>query len=41
MPEDFRIRSYEGRAIGFGPVADLSNSTDPHIQEFLAMDALV
>jgi phospholipid/cholesterol/gamma-HCH transport system ATP-binding protein len=32
---------FEGRAIYFGPVADLSKSTHPHIQEFLAMDALV
>jgi phospholipid/cholesterol/gamma-HCH transport system ATP-binding protein len=29
---------YEGRAIYFGPVAELENSTHPHIQEFLAMD---
>ena len=28
----------EGRAIYFGPVADLEKSEDPHIQEFLAMD---
>ncbi len=32
---------FEGRAIYFGPVADLSKSPHPHIQEFLAMDALV
>src|SRR5579863_3508537 len=32
---------FEGRAIYFGPVADLSKSTHPHIREFLAMDALV
>src|SRR5208282_5679929 len=32
---------FQGRAIYFGPVADLSKSTHPHIQEFLAMDALV
>src|SRR5580658_5466934 len=32
---------FEGRAIYFGPVAELSKSTHPHIQEFLAMDALV
>lgn len=29
---------YEGRAIYFGPVAELESSTHPHIQEFLAMD---
>jgi phospholipid/cholesterol/gamma-HCH transport system ATP-binding protein len=29
---------FEGRAIYFGPVAELENSTHPHIQEFLAMD---
>ena len=29
---------FEGRSIFFGPVADLENSNDPHIQEFLAMD---
>jgi phospholipid/cholesterol/gamma-HCH transport system ATP-binding protein len=29
---------YEGRAIYFGPVAELENSPHPHIQEFLAMD---
>jgi phospholipid/cholesterol/gamma-HCH transport system ATP-binding protein len=32
---------YEGSAIYFGPVGDLSKSTHPHIREFLAMDALV
>ncbi|HEY4364022.1 MAG TPA: ATP-binding cassette domain-containing protein [Bryobacteraceae bacterium] len=32
---------FEGRAIYFGPVADLDKSTHPHIQEFLAMDSLV
>jgi phospholipid/cholesterol/gamma-HCH transport system ATP-binding protein len=31
---------YEGRAIYFGPVADLEKSDHPHIQEFLAMDRL-
>jgi phospholipid/cholesterol/gamma-HCH transport system ATP-binding protein len=29
---------FEGRAIYFGPVSELENSPDPHIQEFLAMD---
>ena len=29
---------FEGRAIYFGPVADLEKSDHPHIQEFLAMD---
>ncbi|HEV2198245.1 MAG TPA: ATP-binding cassette domain-containing protein [Bryobacteraceae bacterium] len=29
---------HEGRAIYFGPVAELENSPHPHIQEFLAMD---
>ncbi|MCU1336833.1 MAG: transporter related [Bryobacterales bacterium] len=29
---------YEGKAIFFGPVADLEKSPHPHIQEFLAMD---
>ncbi len=29
---------FEGRAIYFGPVADLGKSKHPHIQEFLAMD---
>src|SRR6202046_197469 len=29
---------FEGHAIYFGPVADLSKSPHPHIQEFLAMD---
>ena len=29
---------YEGKAIYFGPVAELERSTHPHIQEFLAMD---
>ena len=29
---------FEGRAIYFGPVADLEKSPHPHIQEFLAMD---
>ncbi len=28
----------EGRSIFFGPLADLEKSTDPNIQEFLAMD---
>jgi phospholipid/cholesterol/gamma-HCH transport system ATP-binding protein len=32
---------FEGRAIYFGPVADLDKSDHPHIREFLAMDALV
>ena len=32
---------FEGRSIYFGPVADLAQSDHPHIQEFLAMDALV
>src|SRR5580692_4662987 len=29
---------FEGKAIYFGPVADLEKSPHPHIQEFLAMD---
>jgi phospholipid/cholesterol/gamma-HCH transport system ATP-binding protein len=29
---------FEGKAIYFGPVADLDKSPHPHIQEFLAMD---
>jgi phospholipid/cholesterol/gamma-HCH transport system ATP-binding protein len=29
---------FEGRAIYFGPVADLEKADHPHIQEFLAMD---
>jgi phospholipid/cholesterol/gamma-HCH transport system ATP-binding protein len=29
---------FEGRAIYFGPVANLEESPHPHIQEFLAMD---
>jgi phospholipid/cholesterol/gamma-HCH transport system ATP-binding protein len=29
---------FEGHAIYFGPVAELDQSTHPHIQEFLAMD---
>jgi phospholipid/cholesterol/gamma-HCH transport system ATP-binding protein len=29
---------FEGRAIYFGPVADLEKSDHPHIREFLAMD---
>jgi phospholipid/cholesterol/gamma-HCH transport system ATP-binding protein len=29
---------FEGRAIYFGPVADLEKSEHPHIKEFLAMD---
>jgi len=29
---------FEGRAIYFGPVADLDKSEHPHIREFLAMD---
>ena len=32
---------FEGRAIYFGPVAELEKSEHPHIREFLAMDALV
>jgi phospholipid/cholesterol/gamma-HCH transport system ATP-binding protein len=32
---------FEGRAIYFGPVAELEKSEHPHIKEFLAMDALV
>src|SRR5579864_6446021 len=32
---------FEGRAIYFGPVTELEKSEHPHIQEFLAMDALV
>jgi phospholipid/cholesterol/gamma-HCH transport system ATP-binding protein len=32
---------FEGRAIYFGPVAELEKSDHPHIREFLAMDALV
>ena len=31
---------FEGKAIYFGPVAELEKSEHPHIQEFLAMDAL-
>jgi phospholipid/cholesterol/gamma-HCH transport system ATP-binding protein len=31
---------FEGRAIYFGPVADLDKSQHPHIQEFLADDRL-
>ena len=31
----------EGKAIYFGPVADLEKSEHPHIQEFLAMDRVV
>ena len=29
---------FEGRAIYFGPVADLEKSPHPHVQEFLEMD---
>jgi phospholipid/cholesterol/gamma-HCH transport system ATP-binding protein len=29
---------FEGKAIYFGPVADLEKSDHPHIREFLAMD---
>jgi phospholipid/cholesterol/gamma-HCH transport system ATP-binding protein len=29
---------HEGKAIYFGPVADLEKSDHPHIKEFLAMD---
>ena len=29
---------FEGKAIYFGPVAELEKSDHPHIQEFLAMD---
>jgi len=29
---------FEGKAIYFGPVAELEKSTHPHVQEFLAMD---
>ena len=32
---------FEGRAIYFGPVAELDQSPHPHIREFLAMDSLV
>jgi phospholipid/cholesterol/gamma-HCH transport system ATP-binding protein len=32
---------FEGRAIYFGPVSELEQSTHPHIREFLAMDSLV
>src|SRR5579863_3216827 len=32
---------YEGHAIYFGPVADLSKSQHPHIKEFLAMDRVM
>ncbi len=32
---------FEGKAIYFGPVADLEKSQHPHIQEFLAMDRVV
>ena len=32
---------FEGKAIYFGPVADLEKSEHPHIKEFLAMDTLV
>jgi ABC-type transporter Mla maintaining outer membrane lipid asymmetry ATPase subunit MlaF len=32
---------FEGRAIYFGPVAELERSAHPHIQEFLAMDNVV
>ena len=32
---------FEGKAIYFGPVADLEKSKHPHIQEFLAMDNVV
>jgi phospholipid/cholesterol/gamma-HCH transport system ATP-binding protein len=31
---------YEGKAIYFGPVADLDKADHPHIKEFLAMDRL-
>ena len=29
---------FEGKAIYFGPVAELEKSEHPHIREFLAMD---
>jgi phospholipid/cholesterol/gamma-HCH transport system ATP-binding protein len=29
---------FEGKAIFFGPIAELENSDHPHIQEFLEMD---
>jgi len=32
---------FEGKVIFFGPVGDLSNSDNPHIQEFLDMDRVV
>ncbi len=37
---DHVVFLFEGRSIYFGPVADLENSPDPRIQEFLAMDRL-
>ena len=35
---DYVVVLHEGRAIYFGPVADLEKSDHPHIHEFLAMD---
>ena len=35
---DHVVVLHEGRAIYFGPVADLEKSDHPHIHEFLAMD---
>ncbi|HYL77811.1 MAG TPA: ATP-binding cassette domain-containing protein [Bryobacteraceae bacterium] len=35
---DHVVVLFEGRAIYFGPVADLEKSEHPHIREFLAMD---
>ena len=32
---------FEGKAIFFGPIADLEKSDHPHIQEFLEMDRVV
>ncbi len=32
---------HQGRATFFGPLADFLSSTDPHIQEFLTLDAYV
>src|SRR5260370_705733 len=32
---------FEGKAIFFGPIADLEKSDHPHIQEFLEMDKVI
>jgi phospholipid/cholesterol/gamma-HCH transport system ATP-binding protein len=38
---DMVLFLHQGRVQFFGPVSDFVDSSDPHIQQFLALDAYV